>query len=159
MNPLPKKTILKSARANAIYQSIKQQNQNDWNNGKKTVVLLRQMSHTIMAKAKPSTHIYEKIGNKRKHIAWIAKLRTGHCSLNQYLARFKITDDAKCPKCNEANKTVKHFLLVCPEYERKRDKLRRTVGIGGMRVDKMLGDVRRIEDTIQFIEPTKRFNF
>ena len=69
MNPLPKKTILKSARASAIYQSIKQQNQNDWNNGKKMVVPLRQMSNTIMAKAKLSTHIYEKIGNKRKHIA------------------------------------------------------------------------------------------
>ena len=87
-NPLPKKTILKSARANAIYQSIKQQNQNEWNNGKKTAVPLRQMSNTITAKAKPPTHIYEKLGNKRKRIAWIARLRTGHCSLNQYLARF-----------------------------------------------------------------------
>jgi len=57
MNPLPKKTILKSARANAIYQLIKQQNQNDWNNGKKTAVPLHQMSNTITAKAKPPTHI------------------------------------------------------------------------------------------------------
>jgi len=117
------------------------------------------MTNTRTAKAKPPTHIYEKLGNKRKHIPWIARLRTGHCSLNQYLARFNITDDAKCPKCNEANETVKHFLLVCPEYERKRDKLRRKVGIGGMRVDKLLGDARRIEDTIEFIEETKRFNF
>src|SRR5579859_5521905 len=83
--------------------------------------------------------------------AWIARLRTGHCSLIQYLERFNIINDGKC-ECGQAMETVKHYLLTCAKYERERDKLRRRVGAQGMRVEKLLGNARRIGDTIQFIE-------
>src|SRR5271170_3543600 len=75
----------------------------------------------------PSTHIYNQLGNKRRQIAWIARLRTGHCSLNQYLERFNIIDDANCD-CGQGKETVKHFLLICSKYEKERDKLRKEVG-------------------------------
>jgi hypothetical protein len=150
-------TNLKSARSNAIYQAIKQQWQKEWENDRETARSLRHM--TKSSNTKPPSHIYDKLGNKRKHIAWIAQLRTGHCSLNQYLARFKIVDDATCPECNETTETVKHFLLVCPKYERARDRMRRKVGFGGMRVDKLLGDARRIEATVEFIKVSGRLNF
>jgi hypothetical protein len=153
----PWQTNLKSARLNAIYQSIKRQWQEEWNNDKETARHLRHMMKST--NAKPPSRIYDKLGNKRKYIAWIARLRTGHCSLNQYLARFNIVNDATCPECKQAIETVKHFLLVCPKYERERDRLRKEVGMGGMRVDTLLGDARRIEATIEFIEATGRFDF
>jgi len=106
----------------------------------------------------PSAHIYNQLGNKRRHIAWIARFRTGHCSLNQYLERFNILDDAKC-ECGHGTETVKHFLLICSKYEKERDKLRREVGAEGMREEKLLGDVRRVKHTIQFIEDAGRFDF
>ena len=52
-----------------------------------------------------------------------------------------------------------HFLLVCPRYERLRDRMRKEVGVGGMKIEKLLGDPRRIKDTIEFIESTEQFDF
>ena len=86
---------------------------------------------------KLSSRIYEQL-SKRKHIAWIARLRTGHCSLNTYLERFNIVDDAICPGCGDAKETVKHFLLVCQKYERWRDRMRKAVGVGGMKMENCL---------------------
>ena len=54
---------------------------------------------------------------------------------------------------------MQHFLLVCQKYERLRDRLRKAVGVGGMKMEKLLGDPRRIKDTVEFIESTERFDF
>jgi ribonuclease HI len=155
INPM-RNASLKAARSNTIHQTIKQQWQEQWTNGRKTACQLR--NTTNRPNAKPSSQIYDQLGNERRHIAWIARLRTEHCSLNQYLERFNIIDDGKC-ECGQATETVKHYLLICSKYERERDKLRRKVGAQGMRVEKLLGDARRVGDTIQFIEDTGRFEF
>ena len=55
--------------------------------------------------------------------------------------------------------TVKHFLLICSKYEKERDKLRREVGAQGMRDEKLLGDVKKVKHTLQFIKDTGRFDF
>ena len=157
-------TILKSARANEIHQAIEQEQQNQWMDGKKTAVHLRNITkrnitkRNLIKRRKPSSQIYGQL-SKRKHIAWIARLRTGHCSLNSYLERFNIIDDATCPGCGDAKETVHHFLLVCQKYERSRDRMRKAVGVGGMKMEKLLGDPRRTKDTIEFIESTERFDF
>ena len=152
----PWQMTLKSARANAIHQAIKKECNKEWANGRKTATKLRQVTKTT--NVKPSAHIYETLGNKRKNIATIARLRTGHCSLNHYLHRFNIIEDPTCA-CGDAQETVTHFLLVCSLHEREQDKLRRKVGIGGMRVERLLGDPRRIKHTIEFIERVGRFDF
>jgi ribonuclease HI len=162
LNPLPQPTILKSARVNEIHQTIKMVRQTDWTNGKRTAKHLRDITKQNMSKqkprrTKPSSQIYGNL-SKRKHIAWIARLRTGHVSLNGYLKRFNIIEDATC-ECGEAKETVHHFLMVCPMYERLRDKMRREVGEGGMKEEKLLGDYRRIKHTVEFIEGTERFEF
>jgi len=164
INPMILPTILKSARANEIHQTIEREQQNQWVNGKGTAAHLRNITkrnmtkRNLMKRTKPSSQIYRQL-SKRKHIAWIARLRTGHCSLNSYLERFKITDDAICPGCGDAKETVQHFLLVCQKYERERDRMRKMVGVGGMKMEKLLGDPRRIQYTIEFIESTGRFDF
>jgi RNase H len=166
INPIPP-IILKSARANEIHQSIEGEQQKQWVNGKGTALLLRNITKRNMMKRDPnqntkrtrsSAEIYNRL-RRRKHIAWVARLRTGHCSLNSYLERFNIIDDATCPGCGDTKETVHHFLMVCPKHERWRDKMRREVGVGGMKMEKLLGDSRRIRDTIEFIENTERFEF
>lgn len=109
----------------------------------------------IQHKTKPS-QIYDQLGNKGKHIAWTVRLRTGHCSLNQYLERLNIIDETEC-ECKQGKETVRHFLLVC--QERERDKLRKETGMHGMKVEKSLGDASRIKNTMQFIEDIQRFDF
>jgi hypothetical protein len=49
--------------------------------------------------------------------------------------------------------------MVCPKYEKARDQMRKKVGVGGMKLEKLLGDHRRIKDTLEFIEGTERFEF
>ena len=94
----------------------------------------------------------------RKHLAWIARLWMGHCSLNKYLHCFHITDDSTC-ECGEGEEMVEHYLLQCEKYDRQRDWLRRKVGIEGMRTEKLLGDLKLIQHTIKYIKDTERFNF
>jgi hypothetical protein len=159
INPVEHPTTLKSARANEIHQAIEQEQQEQCVNGNKTAAHVQNITKRNMTKRNPkrttsSTRIYQQLSN-RKHIACIARLRTGHCSLNTYLKRFNIVDDAICPGCGDAKETVHHFLMVCPKYERKRDRMRREVGIGGMNMEKLLGDSRRIKDTVDFIVSTE----
>ena len=78
--------------------------------------------------------------------------------MNKYLHRFHITDDSTC-ECGEGEETVEHYLLQCEKYDRQRDRLRRKVGIEGMRTEKLLGDLKLIQHTIKYIEETERFNF
>jgi hypothetical protein len=85
-------------------------------------------------------------------------MRTQHCSLNDYLHRFEIIDDPKC-SCGETNETVAHYLLQCNNHEKEREALRKEVGAGGMRVEKLLGYPNLIKHTLTFVENTKRFTF
>jgi ribonuclease HI len=161
INPTPHPTILKSARINEIHQAIERERDKLWLEGRRTATQLRSITKRNLTRPKQmkqSSRIYQNL-NKCKHIAWIARLRTGHCSLNAYLKRFNLIDDATCPGCGDAPETVKHFLLVCRKYERLRDRMRKEVGAGGMRVEQLLGDTRRIQHTANFIESTERFDF
>jgi hypothetical protein len=47
---------------------------------------------------------------------------------------------------------------VCQKYERWRDEMRKKVGVGGMKMEKLLRDPRRIKDTVEFIKSTERFD-
>jgi ribonuclease HI len=163
INPTPHPTHLKSARANEIHQAIERENQTNWVNGKETAVHLRNITKRNMTKrnpkrTRPSSQIYRNL-SKRRHIAWIARLRVGHVQLNGYLKRFNIKNNATCSGCGEAKETVHHYLLVCLKYEEQRDKMRKAVGVGGMKMEKLLGDHRRVKHTVEFIESTDRFEF
>ena len=67
-------------------QYFKRQNKNgrkNGPNGRKTTRGRRNMTRSL--NKKPISRIYEKLGKERRNIAWIARLRTGQCSLNGYL--------------------------------------------------------------------------
>jgi hypothetical protein len=86
----------------------------------------------------------------------IAQLRTGHCGLNDYLARFKRADDASCPNCGHRRETVGHYLLECKHYQGEREALIKEVGITRMRLAYLLGDKDGVCATLKFIKATGR---
>ena len=47
----------------------------------------------------------------------------------------------------------------CNKYDRERAELIKNVGIGGMEVEKLLGDPDFITHTLDFVEKTERFSF
>ena len=78
--------------------------------------------------------------------------------LNKFLHRINVVEDPTY-KCGEGIETVRYFLLTCTQYEREREILRKAVGVQGMRVEKILGDIKTIMDTIKYIEDIGRFKF
>ncbi|KAF8836316.1 hypothetical protein BDN67DRAFT_884037, partial [Paxillus ammoniavirescens] len=52
-------------------------------------------------------------------------LHTKHSSLNVHLHRMKKADTPFCPYCPGITEDVPHFLLMCPQYPRKRHILMR----------------------------------
>jgi Reverse transcriptase (RNA-dependent DNA polymerase)/Endonuclease-reverse transcriptase len=116
------------------------------------------------------SHLYRIIGKEinngyalyaqlkhRSQAAQLIQLRTGHCGLNNYLARFNKIDSPKCTKCGYEQETVEHFLLECPAHWEARRDLRRKVGVGRMTLGKLLGDEKMVEWTMEYIWKTKRF--
>jgi len=47
-------------------------------------------------------------------------------------------ETATC-ECGDSDETVTHYLLWCTKFNREREKLRKEVGISGMKVEKLLG--------------------
>ena len=100
--------------------------------------------------------IYQYIKDRR-HIAWIARLRTEYYALNKYLHRLNIIDDPNC-ECVEGHEMVEHYLLKYALYEEKRERMRKEMRIEGMRVSKLLGDPKLIRHAKQYVIETKIFD-
>jgi lysyl-tRNA synthetase class II len=147
---------LKSSRVNKIRQDIKNEWKRSWEQGNDNAKQLRRITkknHVQMGKK-----LYNSI-TSRQQTTHLARLRTGHCSLNQYLHRFKIEESPLCQCNNGAIETVEHYLLHCPRYEKERVELMGKVGIGGMWIEKLLGYPDFIHHTLEFVKNTQRFNF
>jgi hypothetical protein len=74
---------------------------------------------------------------------------------NAYLERFNIADNAIFPGCRDTKEMVKRYLLVCKKYKRWRDRMRKAVGVGCMKMEILFGDARRTKDAIEWIEWTE----
>jgi len=92
----------------------------------------------------------------RPQAATLARLRSGHCGLNGYLHGHNIVENPGC-QCGHPKETVKHYLLQCQTFKEARRKLVGAVGSRNMRVAKLLGDRRLINDTLEFVKETGRF--
>ena len=73
---------LKSSRSNVINQIVKKDWLDAWKNGKDNAKQLRRI--TTKAQDQESKKLYNSINN-RTSLVQLARLHTGHCSLNQYL--------------------------------------------------------------------------
>ena len=101
--------------------------------------------------------LYGQIGSKQQ-VATLVRLRTSHVSLNEYLHRFGHKEQPTC-ECGEENENVEHFLLKCKKYTSQRAKLVEEAGAGGMRVEKLLGNVKYVKFALEYIRETNRFGF
>jgi len=124
-------------------------------NGKDSAKHLRCI--TTKMEAQNSYKIYN--GIKRSEVSQLSRLRTGHCSLNQYLHRFHHEESPECPCSSGAIETVEHFLIHCPKYDKERSKLIKNVGVGGMWIEKLLGNPKFIEFTLDYVKETGRMVF
>ena len=143
---------LKSARVMHVKTIAKEQWRKVWNGNTKTASALRRIMEGRYAKN--GLKLYSKLSD-RDMVAKIVQLRTGHCGLNHYLHRFSINDTPYC-ECGYGKETVEHFLLECRRYKEQRRTLRREVGVGKMRVDRLLGDPMVIKKTLEYVKSTGR---
>ena len=125
-----------------------------WSANTKTAVTLKRITKGKRAKTGPA--LYNEIVD-RNSAAKIAQLRTGHCGLNRYLHRVGRKNSPYC-QCGYGKETVEHYLLECRNFREERKKLKREVGAGNMRVGRLLGDIKLIGHTVEFIKITGRLD-
>lgn len=135
-----------------------------------------------MDQALPGKHTLQLYGSLTSDRASILiQARTGHCRLNQYLARGGLVDSAKCG-CGDDEETVRHVILSCPQWAEARRELRAAAGdrwgdvpylLGGwgtrkdVRTGQLLDrpretwkpDLAVVKATIRFLEKTGRLSF
>ena len=71
----------------------------------------------------PSAHFLRIISNanlSRRSASLVTQIILEHIPLNEYLKRFKLVDNARCPACGCGAETVRHFVLECPIYAHER---------------------------------------
>jgi hypothetical protein len=142
--------MVRTAKTRYTNDAAKAQWRKEWNEGPTANALTRM---TKRSGFKTGTKIYNAISSRRT-TATLARLRTGHCGLRRYLHRFNIEDTPFC-ECNQGMETVEHYLLECSRYRRQRNRLRKEVGAGGMRVDKLLGNPKNLAHTMEYVVTTK----
>jgi len=149
---------LKSARS----VNIKRETTNDWNMSWQSQTPGHDAKQLRRITSKPNvvqgTKLYKSI-KTRHQASQLARLRTGHCSLNQYLHRFGHEESPTCECGSGAIENAQHYLLHCPRYDRQRAKLVKKVGVGGMWIEKLLGYPRMIRSTLEYVKETRRFPF
>jgi len=143
---------LKSTQAQYIKREAKNQWQKEWSENRSTAPQLRAITKRRGATYGPK--LYNNI-TSRSSCSIIAQLRTGHCGLNKYLHRFGKTHSPYC-KCGYGKETVEHFLLECRNYKEQRKLLKKNVGTGKMKTDKLLGDAKLLKHTLEYIKTTGR---
>jgi hypothetical protein len=149
------KKCSKSGQNAIIQKASKDQWKTEWQKERYIAKPLR----SILSRpcAETGIKLYTEI-HTRQRVAWLTRLRTGHNSLNQHLGRSKIVESEQC-SCGDGVESVRHYLLICSNYDQQRDTLRRNTGMQGMRVECLLGDPKLIQHTLDYVEETERFNF
>ena len=146
-----KHKLLKSTHTRLIKAEAKQQWLSMWSNNMCMGRALRR--NMKMRDFKTGEKFYNNITSRRT-AATLARLRTGHCGLKQYLHRFKHADSPYCD-CGDGKETVEHYLLECTLYKAARNVLRRNAGARKMNVPSLLGQPKLIKHTMEFITSTK----
>ena len=145
---------LKSCRIQHIKAMAKIQWNKEWNENTKTGKHLRRIAKRN--DVNQGLKLYSNIEG-RQICTTITQLRTGHCGLNSYLYRFRKSASPYC-KCGYGKETVEHFLLECVQYRKQRKVLRRNVRWNNMKIKKLLGDIKLIKHTVEYVRATKRLD-
>jgi ribonuclease HI len=143
---------LKSCRAQYIKALAKISWKKEWTENTKTARQLRRI--LVTDEDKRGTKLYYNMANRRISTK-LAQLRTGHCPLNGYLHRFGKKNSPTC-ECGYGKETVEHYLLECRKYREQRKVLRKSVGMGRMKSRILLGNIKILKHTVEYIATTRR---
>jgi hypothetical protein len=143
---------LKSCRAQYIKSLAKTLWKKELTENIKTA---RQLRRILVTDAdKRGSKLYNTITNRHNSVN-LAQLRTGHCALNVYLYRFGKKGSPTC-ECGCGKEIVEHYLLEYRKYREQRKTLRRNVGMGRMKTRFLLGNIKALKHTIEYITATGR---
>ena len=151
--PSPSSAIMKAAQNAEVLAKVNQEWINAWQTEKKTAKELRRICKKPTAESGPK--LYQKL-ETRRDITNLIRLRTEHCGLKNYLYKIGKEESPLCSCGNNAKETVKHLLLKCEIYEEQRDKLRRELGTGTLRMEILLGNSKAIKHMLEFVKSTGR---
>ena len=97
-------------------------------------------------------------GLDRRQASLLFQLRSGHIALNHHLFRIRRSETPSCPHCQGITvKTVKHFLLDCPQYVRERHKLRIKLRRNSGSLSFLLSNPAATLPLLKFVHATGRF--
>ena len=68
-------------------------------------------------------HRKEILQSTRNNSRKITQILTGHANLNRHLHIMGLVDTPLCPKCEEEEETVQHYISTCPFYSRIRHSI------------------------------------
>ncbi|KAL7280271.1 hypothetical protein ACG7TL_005184 [Trametes sanguinea] len=94
-------------------------------------------------------------GLNRQQCSILTQLRSGHASLNAYLARIKAIDSPLCAACG-VPETVAHFLFSCKRFKEPRHQLRQAVK-GPLTLRNTIGSADARTAVLSYVEATGRF--
>ena len=94
----------------------------------------------------------------RRQSALLFQLRTGQIALDYHLHTIGCAKSPLCPKCEERNETVDHFLLYCPAYARARQRILYLHGANALTLPSLLNRERMLPDLFDFVYTTRRFH-
>ena len=91
----------------------------------------------------------------RRQASILFQLRTGHIGLNHHLFQIRKSNTPVCPNCQSITvETVKHYLLVCPFYQRERHELQTKLRHNA---DLLLSSPVSTKPLLKFVHATGRF--
>jgi ribonuclease HI len=97
-------------------------------------------------------------GLDRHQASLLTQLRTGHIGLNHHLFRIRKVELPVCPHCRGLTvETVRHVLLDCPFYARKRHILQLKLRRNASSIPFLLSSPVAVKHLLTFIHSTGRF--
>ena len=99
-------------------------------------------------------------GLDRRQASLLFQLWSGHIGLNHHLFRIQKSETLSCPLCQGITvKTVKHFLLDCPHYARKRHELQLKLCCNAGSLSFLLNSPVAVFPLLKFVHSTGCFKF
>jgi hypothetical protein len=88
----------------------------------------------------------------------LLQLRTGYIPLAKHLHRICKANSPICPCCCQADNSVAHYLLHCPEHLRAHQVLYSAAGPDTHILHKLLGDPKLLPHLFRYLNRTGRFH-
>ena len=92
----------------------------------------------------------------RKDERILHQFRLGKCRLNYYNYSINRHDTGLCDDCH-IFETIEHFMLLCPKYERQRNRMYRRLHVTNPNLKNLLGKEENCSIILAFIKGTGRY--